>query len=124
MPAPKVISIDELFEEKGNQFSRFAEVCWGEDTTKTFLEVRRYVMNENNEETPLKGFTFLDREKGPGELAKAIVRNGFGDTQELLEELSERDNFSSSLNKVVGKDSPHYDDSILEEEFYDAKEFI
>lgn len=123
MPAPRVISIDELFEEKGNQFSRFAEVSWGE-SDKTFLEVRRYVMNENNEETPLKGFTFLDREKGPGELAKAIIRNGFGDTEELLEELSKRENFDSALNNIVGKDSPHYNDSIPEEEFYDAKEFI
>lgn len=123
MPNPKILGIDEIFEERGNEFSRFEKVKWGDDSDKSYLDVRRYKMNENNEEIALKGMTFLT-EDGPKELAKAIIRTGFGETEEYLEELYKRDDFSKALNSIVGKDSPHYDESIPEDKYYDAKEFI
>lgn len=119
---PRILGADEVFEERGNQFSRFAKVSWG-DSDKEYTEVRRYTMNENNEEIPLKGMTFLTPE-GPKELAKAIIKTGHGETEEYLEVLSEREDFSKALNTIVGKDSPHYDPDIPEDEYFDAKEFI
>ena len=122
MPKPIILGIDEIFEERGNQFTRFEKVKWSEDG-KECIDVRRYIMNEENEEMPLKGMTFLTPE-GPGELARAIIKNGFGDTEDLLCELNKREDFSISLNKVVGPESNHYDHTLQIEEIFSPKEVI
>lgn len=124
MPNPIILGIDEIFEERGNEFSRFERVKWNQDSDKEYLDIRRYKMNENNEEVALKGMTFLT-EEGPSELALAIIRNNFGDTEDYLKALYARDDFSISLNNVVGKDSPHYDpDCVTPETLFDANKFI
>ena len=119
---PIMLGIDEIFEERGNQFSRFEKIKWSEDG-KECLDVRRYTMDESNEEVPLKGMTFLTPE-GPGELAKAIIKNGFGDTEDLLVILHQREDFSVSLNRVVGPESNHYDHTIQMDEMFKPKEVI
>lgn len=118
----KVEGLDAIFEEKGNQFSTFRRVSFNDDP-KTYLEIRRYrTDNEGNEEMA-KGFTFLTP-NGPVEAAKAIITSGFGQTDEYLEVLKERDDFDKALNKVLGPDDKRYDPDIPMDAVYDPTEFV
>lgn len=117
-------SIDEVIEEKGSQFTAFREISFGEDTDKKYLECRRYMYNNEGKEQMLKGVTFLTPE-GPQELAKAVIRNNFGTTEEYLETLKDsRSDFDVALNKVLGPEDKRFDPSLDMGEVYDAADFI
>ena len=61
---------------------------------------------------------------GPVEAAKAIITSGFGQTDEYLEVLKERDDFDKALNKVLGPDDKRYDPDIPMDAVYDPSEFV
>lgn len=112
-------SVDHVFDEKGNVFLAMRKVAWGNGDHK--LELRKWHTQKDGSERPNKGFSFLT-EDGPDTLTSILVQEGHGDTREVLSHLSKRDNFNSSLNSIVGKDSEFYDESAGEE--YDPKDIL
>lgn len=115
--------IDEVIEEKENQFTALREVEWGDRPSS--LEIRRWRKMPNGDEFPLKGMTFMTPE-GPNNLAETLVAVGFGNTKDILASLKDRDNFRKCLNSVLGKEDENYDKSAGEEydDYYDPSELM
>lgn len=111
---------DYLVEEKGNQAVFFRRVSWGGRDSK--LEIRKWYV-DGSKETAGKGVTFMT-EEGPDELVRIMTETGFGHTDEILENISKRDDFGISVKKVLGKGLneiiDEYD-SIELEEVYDPR---
>ncbi len=111
---------DFLVEEKGNQAIFFRRVGWGGRDSK--LEIRKWYIDGTNE-TPGKGVTFMT-EEGPDELVKVMTDNGFGKTDEILEAISNREDFGQSVKKVLGngiEELIDQYDSVELEEVYDPR---
>lgn len=113
-------TFDHLVEEKGNQAVFFRRVSWGGRDSK--LEIRKWYVDGANE-TPGKGVTFMT-EEGPDELVRIMTETGYGKTDEILENISKRDDFGVSVKKVLGKGLEEviddYDSAELEE-VYDPR---
>lgn len=92
-------TFDYLIEEKGNQAIFFRRVAWNDKDAKP--ELRKWYVNSTSE-TPGKGFSFLTDE-GPDELIRVMTEVGYGKTDEILENISKRDDFGASVKKVLGK---------------------
>ena len=119
-----VDGVDFPFEEEGNQFNAFRKIRWGDNPTAR-LELRRWRVNPDGSEQAAKGMTFLT-EEGPGELARILIASGHGNTQELLKEISSRDDFRKSLNSILGEDDEFFDESAgtCEDDYYDPNELL
>ena len=92
-------NFDYLIEEKGNQAIFFRRVSWGGRDAKP--EIRKWYV-DGTSETPGKGFSFMTDE-GPDELVKVMTEIGYGKTDEILENISKREDFGISVKKVLGK---------------------
>lgn len=90
---------DFTFDEKGNTFLALRKLSWGEGKPEK-IELRKWYNSADGTETPNKGFTFLT-EEGPHELTKVLVEQGFGYTDDILNGLKNREDFKSSLSKVL-----------------------
>lgn len=113
-------NFDYLIEEKGNQAVFFRRVSWGGRDAKP--ELRKWFV-DGTKETPGKGFSFMT-EEGPDELIRIMTEVGYGKTDEILDNISKRDDFGISVKKVLGKglsELVEECDSIEEEEVYDPK---
>ena len=113
-------NFDYLIEEKGNQALFFRRVSWGGRDAKP--EIRKWYV-DGSSETPGKGFSFMT-EEGPDELVKILTETGYGKTDEILENISKRDDFGISVKKVLGKgleEIVDQYDSIELEEVYDPR---
>ena len=111
---------DELIEERGNTAVYFRMVDWNDREAKR-PEIRKWRISENGE-TPDKGVTFLT-DDGPKNLAKAIIKKGFGETAEYIEALKDRDDFDDSLARVIGKKKVNEakNTEVEVEDYYDPK---
>ena len=111
---------DELIDERGNTAVYFRMVDWNDREAKR-PEIRKWRISENGE-TPDKGVTFLT-DDGPKNLAKAIIKKGFGETAEYIEALKDRDNFDDSLAQVIGKKRVNEakNTEVEVEDYYDPK---
>lgn len=107
--------IDDVVDSKSNSVILLRKLAWGEGAEK--LELRKWVI-DINKETPLKGVTFLT-EEGPHNLVTILLQNGFGRTKNVLEVLSIRDDFKSSLESL-GKPTK----SKLSNKYIDPKEIL
>ena len=111
---------DYLIGEKGNQALFFRRVSWNGRDAKP--EIRKWYV-DGTSETPGKGFSFMT-EEGPNELIKTMTELGYGNTEELLENISKRDDFPVAVKKVLGKGveelTEEYD-SIELEDVYDPR---
>lgn len=111
---------DYLIEEKGNQALFFRRVSWNGRDAKP--EIRKWYVDGTNE-TPGKGFSFMT-EEGPNELIKTMTELGYGNTEEVLENISKRDDFPVAVKKVLGKGveelTEEYD-SVELEDVYDPR---
>ena len=115
--------IDEFVEEKGSQFTALREVYYN-DSEKPSIELRRYSVNKEGNEQMAKGVVFMTP-TGPQEAAKAIIRAGFGETTEYIQELKDtRKDFDQALNKVLGPDDKRYDPDVKMDEIFDASTFV
>lgn len=107
----KVIdNVDHIFDEKGNTFLALRKISWNDREPK--LDLRKWYVNSEGEETVGKGISFLT-EDGPNELTRILVKEGYGDTNELMEYLSKREDFD--------KDKYDIDSLIKKDEYYDAQ---
>lgn len=113
-------SLDEVVDEKGNTAVMLRKLAWGDKEPK--VEIRKWFLSENGER-PSKGVTFCT-EEGPGNLARALIRNGFGKTEELLGEMKDRDDFEDSLAKVIGVQKVKAAKETEVEEYYDPREAL
>lgn len=109
--------LDVIVDEKpGNAFIALRKVSWGDNETGR-IEIRKWFVNSEGDEIPGKGATFMT-EQGPGKLAVALIDNGFGETGELLEALSKRDDFNDEIEYLANPSTKK------SETYYDPKEFI
>lgn len=127
-------NFDFVIEEKGNSFVALRKLKWNEKSD-TKLDLRKYMINSDGDEIIGKGVGFMT-ENGPHELVKIMVENGYGKTQEILVGIKDRDDFMSSLNKVLNRkdmddvidNNPDIDFSCIsneeDEELYDPREVL
>ena len=111
---------DYLIEERGTQAIFFRRVSWNDKDAK--LELRKWYV-DSTKETPGKGFSFMT-EEGPHELIRVITDLGFGHTDEILENISKREDFPVAVKKVLGKGIDEVVDeydSVELEEVYDPR---
>lgn len=111
-----VDDFDHTIDESGNQFIALRKIRWG-DREKVSLDIRKYWMQAEGEVLG-KGVSFLT-EEGPHELVDVMVREGFGNTKNIINSLKEREDFQKALNIALGKESEFYDEEVGEEEIYD-----
>lgn len=95
----KVDGINELIDERNNSILALREVGWNDKEPR--LELRRWIVDENGDK-PMKGVSFLT-EDGPHNLVNSMTKLGFGNTETILANIKNRDNFEESLVKVIGK---------------------
>ena len=112
--------IDEIIEETKNATMMLREVAWnGRDY---HLELRKWIIS-GEELKPLRGISF-STEDGPNNLVDVMTDLGFGHTDEILENISKREDFPTAVKKVLGKGiSEVVDeyDSVELEEVYDPR---
>lgn len=93
---------DFIFDEKGNTFLALRKISWGEGS-KEKLDIRKYYNSADGTETVGKGVSFIT-EEGPHELARVLVENEYGYTDELLNGMKNRKDFMTSLVKVLNEE--------------------
>ena len=116
-------NFDYLIEEKGNQAVFFRRVSWGGRDAKP--EIRKWYVDGTNE-TPGKGVTFMT-EEGPDELVKTMTEIGYGKTEEVLENISKREDFPVAVKKILGKgvdELVEEYDSVELEDVYDPRALV
>ena len=125
IPYTIVDDFDNVFDERNNVFLSLRKIVWGENENpepeSVKLDLRRWGVDADGNECPHKGFSFLTDE-GPHELARVLIENNFGHTNEILEDLSKRDDFETCLNEIVGEDSKFYNKNAKTEDFYDPSD--
>ena len=95
----KVDGINELIDERTNSILAVREVCWNNKEPR--LELRKWIVDENGDK-PMKGVSFLT-EDGPHNLVHSMTKLGFGNTETIINNIKNRDDFEDSLVKVIGK---------------------
>lgn len=102
--------LDMIFDEKGSTFLAMRKVAWfnkdkgGEPSEeKAKLDMRKWTANDNGNDIPLKGFSFLT-EEGPHSLTEALVDNGYGKTPKLLTSLKKREDFEESVKHMYDEE--------------------
>lgn len=97
-----VDDFDRVIDEKGNQSINLRKLYFGNDPEKAKFDLRKWITDADGNEICGKGFSFLT-EDGPNILAETLIEEGFGRTDDVLQSLSVRDDFESSVSKVLGK---------------------
>lgn len=93
--------IDEVIDEApgSNSFIGLREVRWGPD--KDFrLDLRKYICKTDGTEVVGKGVSFVT-EDGPNTLINVLVEKGYGVTQDILDEISHREDFPKALGETL-----------------------
>lgn len=101
--------INEIVEERGNQYTAIRKVQWikeGEDPdpTKGKLEIRKWMIQKDGSEQANKGVVFMT-ENGPNQLTEILVKNNYGDTKNIIKSLLKRENFKESLQNLDNDDT-------------------
>lgn len=114
---------DKVFDEKGNTFLALRKVKWGGKEAVKF-DMRKWYNNSDGSEKCGKGFSFLTDE-GPHELAKILVEEGFGHTEDILNGIRYREDFVDSLVSVLsGDDVEGLKKAGISEEYFDPKDIF
>ena len=92
-----------------SRFIAMRNICWNGSGTYR-LDIRHWYTDANGKENPGKGFSFAT-ENGPDNLAIALIKNHYGNTEQILDAIKDRDDFESSLESIRGnkKNKPLYD---------------
>lgn len=116
---------DFIFDEKGNTFLALRKIAWSEGGQEK-LDIRKYYNSSDGTETVGKGVSFIT-EEGPHELTRILVENNYGYTDEILNGIKNRDDFKSSLVKVLGDEDIKelgLEDVDPNEEYFDPVESL
>lgn len=88
-----------LIETVGsNAYIALREVRWNPDSDYK-LDIRRYFMKSDGIETPSRGISLS--EEGANTLAESLIELGYGDIDKILQSISERECFPSSLAQLM-----------------------
>lgn len=68
--------LENVFDNKDNSYLAIRTVSWNKSNPK--LEVRRWYIDDENNESPSKGITF-STEEGPHQLTHLLLKLGYGD---------------------------------------------
>lgn len=127
-------SLDVVFDEgSGNSFLAMRKLRWDENSSFK-IDLRKWFTNSDGEEIAGKGFSFIT-EDGPNNLVNCLIDNGFGDTRDIIEKVSTRDDFVDALaTSAAALDALGLDElkdkvkkaaeSSEAESFYDPKELL
>ena len=127
-------SLDVVFDEgSGNSFLAMRKLRWDENSSFK-IDLRKWFTNSDGEEIAGKGFSFIT-EDGPNNLVNCLIDNGFGDTRDIIEKVSTRDDFVDALvTSATALDALGLDElkdkvkkaaeSSEAESFYDPKELL
>lgn len=127
-------SLDVVFDEgSGNSFLAMRKLRWDENSNFK-IDLRKWFTNSDGEEIAGKGFSFIT-EDGPNNLVNCLIDNGFGDTRDIIEKVSTRDDFVDALaTSTAALDALGLDElkdkvkkaaeSSEAESFYDPKELL
>ena len=115
--------INEVIEEKGNQFTALRVVEWlkeGEEPNKEKgkLELRRWIIEKDGTERANKGLVFMTKE-GPHQLTETLVNNGFGDTKNIIKGVLNRDDAKDSITNLFN-DNEEFSDG----EYFDMRDML
>lgn len=118
---------DHIFDEKGNTFLALRKIWWGEKTedSEPKLDLRKWYTTPNGEKVG-KGFSFIT-EDGPHELARVLLENGYGNTEQVIEAIKDREDFMTSLVKIIGNgtlEESGISTEDIETEYYNPKEVL
>ena len=116
-------STDVTFDERGSSFLAMRRIQWCKDgdepdESKARLELRKWIVDKDGTELANKGFSFLT-DDGPHELARVLVKEGFGKTDKILEELVKRDDFKDAVNNF-GKE----EDIESGDDYFDMRQLL
>lgn len=107
---------DYIIEESGNTFVALRKLTWG-NAENPKLDLRRYYNTDEGERVH-KGVSITD--DGADELVKVLCDTGYGDTEEIIRGIKDREDFMPSLSKVIGKDNiPETDMEIKDSDYFD-----
>lgn len=107
---------DYIIEESTNSFIAARKLSWG-TSDKVKLDIRKYFNTENGERLH-KGISISD--EGANELTRVLCSTGYGDTEDIIYSIKDRDNFMPSLSKVIGKDNiPKTNMEIKDTDYFD-----
>ena len=116
--------INEVIDEKGSMTLMLREVAW--KGRQSHLELRKWVVDVDKEQ-PMRGVSFIT-EDGPHNLAEVLVQHEYGNTKNLLKQLSARDDFDEALIDVIGKKkvvaAKNTTAVVTEDDYYDPKTLI
>lgn len=117
--------INELIDEgTGNSSIMLREVGWNGRDPK--LEIRKWIIDVDKE-TPMRGLSFIT-EQGPHILTEVLAEKGFGNTEKLINNIKDREDFDESLVKVIGKKkiekSKNTEVTISEDDYFDPKSVL
>lgn len=114
-----------IVEEHQNQMRVLQNGMWGPkgepiDPDKCKFEVRTVYIGKDGVEVMGKGCSFS--EEGINELTRLLVENNKGNTKDLLEAMSDRPDFLTSIKQVL-KNNPDSDIDLsnIDDEYFDAK---
>ena len=117
--------INELIDEgTGNSSIMLREVGWNGRDPK--LEIRKWIIDVDKE-TPMRGLSFIT-EQGPHTLTEVLAEKGFGNTENIITNIKDREDFDDSLVKVIGKKkiekSKNTEVTISEDDYFDPKSVL
>lgn len=114
-----------IIEEHQNQMRVLQNGMWGNkgdpiDPDKCKFEVRTVYIGKDGNETMGKGCSFS--EEGINELTRLLVENGKGNTKDILESVSKRPEFLTTLKHVLKNDNQDFDIDLsnVDDEYFDA----
>ena len=88
--------VNEVIDEiSATSYLALREVKWSEDDNYK-LDLRRYFIKQDETEMPGKGTSIGN----PNRLTEALIDHKFGNTQKVLEYLSTRDDYMSSMGAM------------------------
>lgn len=81
--------LENVFDNRDNSYLAIRKVSWNRQQPK--LEIRRWYMDGEDNETPSKGITFYT-EEGPHQLTHLLLKLGYGDPETIEAIMEERKN--------------------------------
>lgn len=94
--------MDNIIEEGKNMFTAMRLVSWTE-TAQPKLDIRKYFVDAEGNEKASKGIAFDPNGDAPNALTLALIKEGYGDTEDVINGIKTRQNFMPSLVKCLNE---------------------
>ena len=97
-----VDNFDYIISERGNTYISLRKVKWP-PTSEPKLDLRKYGTKSDGNEQIQKGVCFDD--DAANELTKVLCEQGYGNTMDICNGISDRDDFLESVCRVLSDDN-------------------